>query len=693
MTTARHLQRREIPPDVLVLGERPLRGGMDREQTSRFADDRWDLTPADHKQHNRRLILNFAALPARFRQGAKELFFALLAGSPPKGERELGIDTIRGHFTRVRVFLTWAEQRGRPAVAALTIEDLEAYQHYVLTLRGSPGWRNVLRRSVRLFWLYRDHLFTDRLVLDPYRLDEWADQSSRLGRGENRTLRIPEQVIGPLLGWALRWVEEFADDVLRANDEWTALYVNTGPNRTRRHARARHSRARLTAVLDRYRGERRPLPGSPGGINHAHLAREVGCSPGALQVPALASLITAAAGELGVANGTWLRAEMRAPVDDRPWRSAIGYEELPQVARLLHTACYLVIAYLSGMRDSEVKHLRRGCVGVRRDNTGRVYRRTVTSQAFKGETSPAGVEATWVVGEPVERAIAVLERLQPPDQPLLFARLPSSTHANRQHVNTAKTTQQTSRDLAEFVEWVNGFCDAHGLPDRLPLVNNQCWHLTTGQFRRTLAWFIARRPGGVIAGAIQYRHQRVQMFEGYAGTSASGFRAEVEAEQALERGEQLLAMVEGHEPQQLAGPAAEEAQARLKELGRHAAAKFPGTVVADQRRLQLIMRRHDPNVFPGRFVTCVFNPDKALCLRSKGDGRGPVLPDCKPLQCRNVALTPANLAAWRQQLARLDQALASADVLAPYVRDRLRQQRDQIARFLAETDHSPEELA
>jgi hypothetical protein len=177
------------------------------------------------------------------------------------------------------------------------------------------------------------------------------------------------------------------------------------------------------------------------------------------------------------------------------------------------------------------------------------------------------------------------------------------------------------------------------------------------------------------------------------GTSASGFRAEVEAEQALERGEQLLAMVEGHEHQQLAGPAAEEAQARLEELARHAGARFAGTVASDQRRLQLIMRRHDPNVFPGKFVTCVFNPDKALCLRSKGDGRGPVLADCKPLQCRNVALTPANLAAWRQQLARLDQALASADALAPYIRDRLQQQRDQIARFLAETNRSPEESA
>ena len=33
------------------------------------------------------------------------------------------------------------------------------------------------------------------------------------------------------------------------------------------------------------------------------------------------------------------------------------------------------------------------------------------------------------------------------------------------------------------------------------------------------------------------------MFEGYAGTTDSGFRAEVESEQALARGEHLLATV------------------------------------------------------------------------------------------------------------------------------------------------------
>ena len=46
--------------------------------------------------------------------------------------------------------------------------------------------------------------------------------------------------------------------------------------------------------------------------------------------------------------------------------------------------------------------------------------------------------------------------------------------------------------------------------------NKLPWRLKSSQFRRTLAWFIARRPGGSIAGAIQYRHLSIQMFEGYA---------------------------------------------------------------------------------------------------------------------------------------------------------------------------------
>src|SRR3546814_19647713 len=64
--------------------------------------------------------------------------------------------------------------------------------------------------------------------------------------------------------------------------------------------------------------------------------------------------------------------------------------------------------------------------------------------------------------------------------------------------------------------------------------------LTTRQFRRTIAWHIANRPFGTIAGMIQYKHASVAAFEAYAGTSPSGFRAEVEAQHRLGQLDDLL---------------------------------------------------------------------------------------------------------------------------------------------------------
>ena len=67
--------------------------------------------------------------------------------------------------------------------------------------------------------------------------------------------------------------------------------------------------------------------------------------------------------------------------------------------------------------------------------------------------------------------------------------------------------------------WVNAYCAAQGFTKAIPDVGGQPAKVATAQFRRTLAWFIARRPGGSIAGAIAYRHHSVQMFEGYAEVS------------------------------------------------------------------------------------------------------------------------------------------------------------------------------
>jgi integrase len=284
----------------------------------------------------------------------------------------------------------------------------------------------------------------------------------------------------------------------------------------------------VATLLAEYRHERKPLPGqgnpvrtrrpAPAGpvVNTSYLALRVGCATSSLFRPPNRQLIIEAARELGVAPDTYLSSAINGELGGRAWLPAIGLSTLPELTRHLQTACYLVIAFLSGMRDSEVKHLRRGCLHAWRDQTGRPIRHKVTSLAFKGEQATDGVEATWVVGTPVARAVTVLERLQPADQLLLFAVLPTSRGHGRVKANSVKTSQATNYDIAGFVSWINTYCAAHERDDAVPDVNGRSWPLTTRQFRRTLAWFIARQPGGSIAGAIQYRHLSVQMFEGYA---------------------------------------------------------------------------------------------------------------------------------------------------------------------------------
>ncbi|GHK06009.1 hypothetical protein SY2F82_78060 [Streptomyces sp. Y2F8-2] len=105
-----------------------------------------------------------------------------------------------------------------------------------------------------------------------------------------------------------------------------------------------------------------------------------------------------------------------------------------------------------------------------------------------------------------------------------------------------RTSSTTVTDITALAKWINAYCTARSRVDANPEDKGRLPHLTPRQLRRTLAWFIARRLGGTTDGALQYRHQRIQMFEGYAGTSDSGFRDEVEAEEAFARGQFLAEM-------------------------------------------------------------------------------------------------------------------------------------------------------
>ena len=78
----------------------------------------------------------------------------------------------------------------------------------------------------------------------------------------------------------------------------------------------------------------------------------------------------------------------------------------------LRAACYVVVAYLSGMRHPEVNDLEAGGIRRRRGPGGRVIRWYIYGlygRTRKGTRSP--VEARWVVVEQVAAAVEILERL------------------------------------------------------------------------------------------------------------------------------------------------------------------------------------------------------------------------------------------------------------------------------------------
>jgi len=176
----------------------------------------------------------------------------------------------------------------------------------------------------------------------------------------------------------------------------------------------------LCAYLDRLYATGGALPGRRRGdgipgVDWAHLTRHFSASDRAVErVPQLRHLIDRSG--LPVADAAYLETPITAQVDGVPWRTRpISYHEAPQLAALLRTACFIVIAYLSGMRTGEALNLERGCVS--HDPTTGLWliegRRFKGARDEQGSKIPEGEQRRdpWVAAEKAAHAVAVLLRL------------------------------------------------------------------------------------------------------------------------------------------------------------------------------------------------------------------------------------------------------------------------------------------
>ncbi|MEU3619854.1 hypothetical protein ABZ725_47350 [Streptomyces sp. NPDC006872] len=233
----------------------------------------------------------------------------------------------------------------------------------------------------------------------------------------------------------------------------------------------------------------------------------------------------------------------------------------------------------------------------------------------------------------------------------------------RSRVGGSRSETRINHDIAEFLAWVATYCTEHGRSDRVP-PDPAHPVIYSARLRRTLAWFIVRRPRGLVAAAIQYGHLRVQMTLGYAGNHASGFPDDLAFEDWLAR---LDTLADAHqrlrEGEQVSGPAAETYRHRVQ-----AATRFAGRVLRTKRHANAMLANPDLQIFPGKGMTCVLDPKRAACrLRSEEDGtrRTPDLDDCRP-NCVNMARTDRDVEHVLVQIERLRPLVD--DPLAPAFR-------------------------
>ena len=84
--------------------------------------------------------------------------------------------------------------------------------------------------------------------------------------------------------------------------------------------------------------------------------------------------------------------------------------QLNKELNYLQTACFVLIAFATGMRVSEILSLREGCCETQKES-GQADLVWLRSRVFKMQGVPEGRNAKWLGGPVCARAVRVLERL------------------------------------------------------------------------------------------------------------------------------------------------------------------------------------------------------------------------------------------------------------------------------------------
>ncbi|MEU1365034.1 integrase [Streptomyces sp. NPDC005803] len=658
--------------DTLVVLPQWIRPG-NSHHNARFRDALWPLAPLIDNPGVDLTAINWEKCPRDLHGQVKLAAWTMIngrlrstylqtRGARARARRSAGVlqVTCREWMRLAR----WLHAHG---ITDLAECDTDAWRRYIAqrwTDRCSRTEAEKVLGRLTDLWLF-DQLSArpagiDRPPWDTEGADDFlppADTAS--ARTENSTEPLDPQVIGPLLVWAIRMVEDFADDILAAWAEHCRLRSLATTNRTTISGRV----ALEALVLPLLRGGAQlPAMGRQGTLKlaRAYLAGTTGAS-------------LAQVDRLNVRHGlTSLAAQrpgpcpMQVPVTGRikgsPWRESLDYHEAAELMRHLGTAALVICLYLTGMRPQEVAALQSGCCPDPQPASDRtVKRHLIRSRHFKNVTDDDGNHVyageqravPWVAITPVVRAIRTLERMVPHGE-LLF----SATHHDflrRRGRHGALKKHALNLRIEDFIVWVNQEAQVQGLSDQ-SIPQDPHGALGVSRFRRTLAWHIARQPGGLVALAIQYGHLRTildaRTSSGYGSRSRGGIHSVLDIETALAAADtaaHLRDRVAAGE--KVSGPAARRALTAAAMTPRFEGRIVPTTFAKKAARF---LARGGIVLYdnPDAFLICAFKRDNALCEPDPG-ATAPRQYACQQ-GCGNTVRTDAHAQQMREKADEID---------------------------------------
>lgn len=247
----------------------------------------------------------------------------------------------------------WLDKRG---IRTLTACDRSVLHEYGVFVRDTATGRQVAVKTltaVTRLWAY-DELSARptgmaRPPWDEFGADDYLPAATSYG-GENEREPLAEETMGPLPVWAIRVIEDLADDILAA---W-AQARRLRDTATRTPSTPAGSAA-LDAYLDAMTAAGKALPAvvlkGKSRLACIYIAARTGASLNQVTVRNQRRGLTRSVAERP--GPCPLDLPVTGKIAGAPWREVLDFHEAPVLMRHLGTAAFIICAYLTGMRPQE----------------------------------------------------------------------------------------------------------------------------------------------------------------------------------------------------------------------------------------------------------------------------------------------------------------------------------------------------